>query len=161
MTIADAPTPLAPECPERVLGLLGEQASLYARLETLALSQRSLVAGDDVGPLLALLAQRQKLSQRLAQFAASLAPIRQDWTTFRESLTVPQQDEAERLLEACRERLCRIMKSDDEDVRILSGRKQAVAGALKATHSTGQAIRAYSVPGAGVGRLDCMDEGGR
>ena len=161
MTIADAAADLTSESPDRILELLGEQASLYARLETLAQRQRSLVAGDNVGPLLSLLADRQKLSQRLAQVAGALAPLRRGWTTYRKSLTASQRDQAERLLAESRERLCRIMESDDEDARILSGRKQAVAGALKATHATKQAIRAYHVPGATAGRLDCTDEGER
>jgi len=158
MTNVESPAPHVSQSTEHVLGLLGEQATLYASLERLAVNQRSLVAGDDAAALLALLADRQRLSQRLAQIAGALAPIRQAWTTFRQSLAPPQRREAERLLEECRDRLLRIIQSDDEDARILSGRKQAVAGASKSTHAIGQAIRAYRTSGAIAGRINCVDE---
>jgi len=51
---------------EEVLGLLRQQAALYERLENFAQRQRFLVAEDDPSPLIALLADRQRLSAELA-----------------------------------------------------------------------------------------------
>ena len=141
-----------------VLPLLREQAGLYARLETLANRQRSLVTGDEVGPLLMLLADRQKLSESLVQIGHRLAPIRRDWSACRERLEPSQRVEAERLIGEARDRLRRIMQMDEQDARVLAARKETAAKTLQAAHSTSQAAQAYRGPRAAAGRLDCMDE---
>lgn len=148
-----------PHLADGVLDLLREQASLYAKLESLAARQRSLVTEDDVGPLLGLLADRQRLSEQLTRLSTRLAPVRGEWETCRRCLSPAQQAEADRLLSDAGGRLRRIIESDEQDARVLSGRKQAVATALQATHSTNQALRAYRAPTGRADRLDCVDEG--
>jgi hypothetical protein len=64
------------EDPRNILELLRVQARLYARLESFAIRQRTLVTGDDVGPLLSLLADRQRLSEQMAHLGEALKPIR-------------------------------------------------------------------------------------
>ena len=73
----------AVEEPEDILGLLREQSALYARLESFAARQRSLVRADDTAPLLTLLADRQKLSVELTRLATRLAPVRRGWWSER------------------------------------------------------------------------------
>ena len=142
-----------------VLRLLREQASLYGRLESLASRQRSLVSGDDVGPLLSVLAERQKLSERLTQIATRLLPVRRDWETYRARFTPDERVEADRQLHEVGERLQRIIESDEQDSRVLSGRKQAVAAALRSTHVKGSAMTAYRTTTAQASLLDCMNDG--
>ena len=149
----------APDLPDGVLDLLREQASLYAKLESMAGRQRSLVTEDDVGPLLGLLADRQRLSAQLTKLSTRLAPVRREWETCRRCLSPAQQAEADRLLSDAGGRLRRIIESDEQDARVLSGRKQAVATALQATHSTSQALQAYRAPTGRSDRLDCVAEG--
>ncbi len=146
------------DSPNAVLGLLREQASLYDRLERLAVRQRSLVTAEDAGPLLALLGERQKLSEGLTGLARRLEPVRRSWSTYRAQLPQPQQVEADCLWDDVRQRLGRIIDNDEQDARILSMRKQSVAKALRATQSTRQAISAYHTPSGHAGRLDCVDE---
>lgn len=148
-----------PHSADGVLDLLREQASLYAKLESLAARQRLLVTEEDVGPLLGLLADRQRLSEKLTRLSTRLAPVRREWEACRRCLSPAQRDEADRLLGDAGGRLRRIIESDEQDARVLSGRKQAVATALQATHSTNQALRAYRAPTGRVDRLDCVDEG--
>ena len=148
-----------PDLADGVLDLLREQASLYAKLESMATRQRSLVTEDDVGPLLGLLADRQRLSDQLTKLSTRLTPVRREWETYRRCLSPTQQDEADRLLSDAGGRLRRIIESDEQDARVLSGRKQAVATALQATHSTSQALQAYRTPTGRSDRLDCVDEG--
>ncbi len=78
---AETAVDTASESAEEVLVLLRRQAQLYGRLEALAETQKSLVTGDDVGPLLSLLAERQKLSDALMQVAGRLAPVRRSWAS--------------------------------------------------------------------------------
>ena len=146
------------ESTAHVFALLREQASLYERLESFALRQRGLVLGEDSGPLLAMLAERGKLSQQLAEVGSRLAPIRKDWTSYRERLSSAQRAEADRLLHEAGARLQRVIESDEQDVRVLSGRKHAVADSLSKTHATFRALHAYRVADNGTKRLDCVTQ---
>ena len=133
--------------PDEILRLLRAQATLYSRLERLADKQRSLVAKDDAAPLLALLGDRQRLSSDLQKLAAHLEPIRQDWNRQHARLSLTQRREADDLLLDMRARLQRVMESDEQDARVLSGRKQAVAGILRETRASGAAMAAYRTAG--------------
>ena len=148
------------ETPGDVLDLLREQLSLYTKLETCASRQRPLIASEDAGPLLSLLAERQKLSVDLAGVGARLEPIRRDWEIHRRRFSPAERREADRLLTEIKSRLQRLIESDEEDTRLLSARKQAAAQALGAIHSTGQALSAYRSPAERPGRLDHVDEAG-
>ncbi len=131
---------------EDVLGLLRRQAALFARLEQFASRQRALVRADDAGPLLSLLADRQKLSTELTGIAAQLAPVRARWSAFREELGDSQRTEADGLLRDCSLRLRRVIEGDEADARVLSVKKHATASELRAAHATGEALSAYRAP---------------
>ena len=146
------------ETSEEVLALLREQDLCYARLESHAGQQRSLVVNEDPGPLLALLTERQKLSVALTRIAARLEPVRRNWLFHRAQFSPPQRAEADRLLTAVKERLRRVIARDEEDARLLSARKQAAAEALRATHNTSEALSAYRPPGDRPRRSDRLDE---
>ena len=73
-------------------------------------------------------------------------------------LVRPQRIEAEGLLANIRSRLRVLIDRDDEDVRMLSARKQAVTSAMRSTHSTGQALCAYRDDGFGTARMTQLDE---
>lgn len=159
MTMADEITDMSPDSPEDVMSLLREQSSLYSKLEGVSTRQRSLVTEDDVGPLLALLTDRQRLSEQLQRIATRLAPVRREWDSYRTQFTPKQRGEASRLLSEAGQRLRHLIDNDEQDARVLSGRKKAVAGILRTTHSTSQAISAYRAPTDRSGRLDCVNEG--
>jgi len=139
-----------------VMRLLREQASLYARLEHFALRQRRLVRDEDSGPLLSLLADRQRLSAELTQVARRLAPVRAEWPTYREGLSESQRAEAEGLLRDASTSLRRVIEGDEQDARLLAIRKQTVSQELRATHAVGGAISAYGAKATAAGsrRLD-------
>jgi len=142
-----------------VLHMLREQSRLYDELEALARRQRTLVTDDDIGPLLSLLADRQKLSERLVLLGARLSPIRREWPRYRERFSSQEREEADRCLGEASAALQRVLDRDARDARILSGRKQSVAAALEQAQSTRQAISAYRGGTVSIGRLDCTDEG--
>lgn len=147
----------AVECTaDEIMNMLRSQATLYARLESFASKQRGLVARDDAAPLLSLLADRQKLSVDLQRLAQRLEPVRRDWERHHARLTPGQRQEADSLLSDMRRRLERVMESDEQDARVLSSRKQAVAGALRETHVGGAALSAYraAAPSRKIDRVD-------
>lgn len=153
-------TQSAPAATDSALDLLRAQATLYSKLDCLSSRQRVLVAADDVGPLLALLADRQRVSEQLSVIAERLAPIRRNWSDFRGRLTEDQRDEADRLVRESGLRLQNIMDADERDARVLSGRKQEISRGLCNAHAVGEAICAYRGPGSGAATSNRMDEDG-
>lgn len=147
----------APACDD-ALAMLREQALLYAELEGLAKRQTDLVTHDDTGPLLTLLADRQRLSDRLVRLGARLAPVRENWASYRDGFSPSQRCQADRCLREASAALQRVLERDAQDARVLSGRKQTVVAALGRTHSTRQALSAYRSSAPPSERLDCTDE---
>jgi len=137
--------------------MLREQAALYRRLEAFAAKQRTLISSEEAGPLLMLLADRQRLSVQLAGISQRFEPIRREWNAHRERLTPLERREAEGLLSDIKDHLSRVMESDEQDARILSARKESVATALRASHATGQAISAYRSSPAVASTVDRWD----
>lgn len=131
------------EGPAEVLGMLRKQASLYTRLEDYARKQRHLVAGEDAAPLLAVLAERQRLSSELAELGSSLAPVRGRWEKFRGELSAADRGEADRLVAETAACLRRVIESDEQDARLLSARRSLTARQLQTTHAGGSAMAAY------------------
>lgn len=148
-----------PDSSDEVLGLLRRQATLYGKLESMAARQRTLVTGNDVGSLLSLLADRSKVSRDLSDVGERLAPVRSRWARFREGLSDADRREADGLVATAGAALRRMIAGDEQDVRILSGRKESVAQALKGAHLTARAIDAYQTCGARPGSLDCTEGG--
>lgn len=137
---------------EGVVSLLRRQASLFLQLEGFARRQRMLVVQEDTRPLLALLAERQKLSIELAHVSQRLAPVRSSWSTYRNSLTANERDEADDLLRKMQTSLSRVIESDEEDARALSVRRQIVRRDLQVSHARGAAAEQYRTGAASSGR---------
>ncbi len=135
-----------------VVPLLRMQASLFSRLEGFARRQRVLVLQEDTRPLLALLAERQRLSLELAQVSQRLAPVRKHWDSFRELLTVAEREEASALLEETRGSLSRVIESDEQDSRCLGVRKQMAKENLQTSQRKSTAVGAYRAPAMSSGR---------
>ena len=141
-----------------ILDRLGEQAALYERLEFIATKQRAAVAGNQNDALLAMLAARQEVSNRLLTLGQALAPVRRDWAAHRERMTADQRQSAQTLLDRTAGHLRRVIDRDEEDARLLSARKLLVQNMLQSTHATTQALSAYRVPRRRTARLNHVDE---
>ncbi len=140
------------------LRLLRAEASLYERLEQCSQRQRSLVAEENVGPLLNLLAERRRLADELTRIGEALAPIKRGWSAFRARLSPDQQREAKALIESSRASLRRLIERDEEDARILMARKQAAARALRETQASSAALSAYRAPAVSPTGRNRVDE---
>lgn len=145
------------KAPGDVLALLRDQAALYARLESIAERQRTLVTRDDTTPLLVLLADRQRLSRTLSDVGRQLAPIRGEWSTYREQLDAAQQQEADRLVEEIADRLKRVIEGDERDARLLSARREMTSRALRTMHA-GTPVRTAYLARAATGDAPQLDE---
>ena len=68
---------------QEALALLRRQALLFAKLESVAVKQGDLISRDDATPLLALLADRQRLAMDLSQIGRRLESARRNWVATR------------------------------------------------------------------------------
>jgi len=143
---------LPPEESGSVMDLLRHQATLYTRLEGFSQKQRMLVAEEDNKLLLALLADRQKLSLELAKLSRRLGPVRENWPKYRETMTADERREAAGLLDGMRSCLSRVLENDEQDARVLRVRKHMVRSALAESQSRGAAAGAYRAAAASSGR---------
>ena len=141
-----------------VLGLLDRQVSLYGKLETLAQKQRALITNEDTAPLLKVLAQRQRLTTALQEINDQIAPFRSDWPRFKQSMAPIDRARVEELVRQANERLGNLLDQDEQDVRMLSARKQRVGSMLKGVCSGKQAIAAYKRSSPATARLDRTHE---
>lgn len=129
--------------PSAAIGLLRRQRALYERLQALAERQHALVTEDDPRPLLKILAQRQQLTDELAQLNGRMAPLRQDWSSVRAGWPAAQRAEADELVADVAARLKQLLSGDEDDARRLRLRQQQVQADLTATRGQAQALAAY------------------
>lgn len=130
--------------PERLIELLTEQRELYGQLGSLSDRQRSLISGDRPETLLNILQHRQTLVAQLAQVNEQLAPYRRNWDALYAALPAAQRERVAGLLREVNGLLAGILKSDEEDARLLVARKQAVAQSLSSLAGTRVAQSAYA-----------------
>lgn len=150
--------------PSAVLDLLRRQRDLYGGLHRLAARQRQLITGNDAGSLLTLLGDRHALTESLLEVGRELAPFRENWSAFRESLGKGDRAEADGLIAEVNQLLGQVITSDEEDSRLLSARKTQIADQLKSRQAERTAVAAYAAmagpaSSGASGRLNQVSEG--
>jgi hypothetical protein len=127
-----------------LIHLLTQQRLLYRQLKELAAKQSSLVEQADPEMLLRVLADRQRLIDKLAAIDRRLRPIRKDWQRVAGSLPEAQRVEAQGLIEAVRQILGEIITQDRQDSEALSSRQQATAEQIRSASAGRRMHQAYS-----------------
>jgi FlgN protein len=142
-----------------VIGLLTEQRDLCRQLKHFSERQTSLITGDNPEQLLAILADRQQLLDRLDVLARRLKPYQQNWREYRATLNNVDGAMADRLIGEVNTLLSAILEKDDADARLLAARKDVTARAITGLNHTKKAEAAYAATGnAGGSTVDWMDE---
>ena len=129
---------------KRLIKLLEFQRTLYRRLRALMGRQKALVTQDDTQPLLALLAERQKLVDGLVGLNGKLAVYRQRWTEVYGSLDEASRQYVSEMLEEANTALGAVLQNDAKDTSTLSVRHHTMADRVAAVDSTSRASAAYS-----------------
>jgi hypothetical protein len=137
----------------QLVELLERQRVIYERLRTLAERQRGLVLQGDPQSLLAILADRQRLVDDLSQLNARLAPFRRDWVRINARLDDEGRRRVRDAIRASDDILSSILRSDQEDMDSLTGRKHEMRAEMVRTSSGAAASRAYAAAGAGAASL--------
>jgi hypothetical protein len=128
----------------RLLGLLTRQRDLYCQLHGLAERQRELIGADDADGLLRLLSQRGRLVECLKRLNEELAPLRERGPEIVGAMSEAARVRARGLVMEANELVQRILKQDEQDTVVLSGRKDAVARELAQTALGRKAQVAYA-----------------
>jgi hypothetical protein len=129
---------------DELIAMLSEQRDLYRRLSNLADRQRGLITGDDPERLLEVLAERQKLIDRLMASARELAPYQENWTAVRGSLSSPEEERVDQIVSEMQGLLSGILETDQADADLLSARKGTTARAIESLKTGRQAGSAYA-----------------
>lgn len=99
----------------RLTELLSRQLKLFERLGALSEHQTKFVDTGQNQALLALLALRQRLVDRLERINRDLQPFRSQWDTVWHRLDASKRQTVGSLIHQVQQLLCRILDCDDRD----------------------------------------------
>lgn len=150
---------------QQVLALLTRQRDLYRELKSLADRQRGVVTSSEPEALLTILAERQKVVNRISGLDGDMKAVRAAWPELSEAMPLPAREQADVLIREVQSLLADILAGDDQDAKLLSARKQSVraesqtmAAAKRAHAAYGAATVTGSPKTAGARFLDQMDD---
>jgi hypothetical protein len=130
--------------------LLIQQRELYRMLGRLSERQRGFITGNEPERLLALLAERQRLIERLTAIQRRLKPYQADWRRIREGMGGDEGRQIDALVGEVDGLLAEILRKDEADTALLSARKQETGraiGVVQAGRSAGAAYAAAARSG--------------
>ena len=140
------------------LSLIEEQAEVCQRIARTADGQRGLISGDDPSALVALLADRQKLTNRLGVLSGRVGMMQARWRELREVVPEAQRRRAEGLARRIAETLRDVMERDEEDVQRLRVRKLEAERELSDVSRERGALDAYRREEYGAGGTSEMTD---
>lgn len=116
-----------------LINLLTQQRLLCRQLQRLAEKQTSLTDGSNPEMLLRVLAERQRIIDRLGALDKEFKPLRQQWQQVAMSLPSAQRVQAQQLVGEVQNILGEIIARDEVDSQKLSSHQQQVVGEIKST----------------------------
>lgn len=128
----------------RLIALLEQQRDCYGELKRLAQRQRQLITEQDPEALLKILAERQRLVDRLAELNKSLIPFRQEWANTYSQMLDDRRQYVQKVLDEINTLLGSILISDAEDSRLLATSKESVRAQMSTTAVGRMASHAYA-----------------
>lgn len=138
-----APATAEPQTAGALLSNLERQLVLFGRLDQLSERQSKLVSAADTQPLVAILAQRRKITSDLAALTHKLPKSSSGSPPGAEQWSNSDRQRAHEMLARIREHLQKLIKRDAVDARILATRKDQTQAGIAAIHSGHRAVTAY------------------
>jgi hypothetical protein len=135
---------------EPVITALEEQHQCYRRLSKLAELQHVHVQQEQTEALLDVLRSRQGVLDEIAALERTIAPARQTWSTYSQSLPQSLRSKADALLAETRRLLEEITAADRNDALVLQQRKLNVGKQINKTRSAQAVNRRYAASYGGV-----------
>ncbi len=126
------------------MALLSEQRELYRQLRRLADRQRAFITSNEPERLLAVLAERQQLIDRLQAVGQRLRPYQANWREIRGGMDEAQGRQMDGLVAEVNAILAGILQQDEADTALLSARKSETGRQIGVIQAGRQAGRAYA-----------------
>ncbi len=137
-------TTQAMECGDQLIELLTRQRALYGQLRDLTKRQTEMIDNTNPQMLLKILADRQRLIDKLTLISRELAPIRAQWNQISENLSDSQRDDVQRLIDETQDLLGEIMSRDREDVEKLGKSRNEVTREIRSVQVGRHVNNAYA-----------------
>ncbi|MBX3351944.1 MAG: flagellar export chaperone FlgN [Phycisphaeraceae bacterium] len=131
----------------RLAALLGEHERLYIALNDLSERQSALIDEDDTDVLLGVLAERQRIVDRLLDAGEELRPLQGQWDGI---LGGVDHDTRERLREqvaSIQDIAARVNERDDRDRTRLAARRKSLSEEIAGVNKSRGAVNAYGQQG--------------
>ncbi len=132
---------------DELIDLLNRQLEQCRLLQTLLHRQRSAITADDPQRLLEVLEQRRLILQTLGEIGGRLRVYQADWGRVRAQFTNAARDRVDDLARQVNEKLGGILKTDEEDAKLLAARKSMMTQEMSELKTGRQAGAAYAVSG--------------
>lgn len=143
---------------DQTISALTMQVECYRRLAKLAQTQHEHVQQGEVEPLLAVLAARQEVLDRIMELERDIAPAKKRWGEYAASLDAAARALAESLLGETRQLLEQITAADRDDALVLQQQKLDVGRQIGQTSAARTVGRGYAAAsGYGPQRRSSMD----
>ena len=138
---------------------LYSKCELLVQLRKLGVQQNRLIEAGELGQLLKLLAEKQRLLDSLQEIERELDPFRGQSPDDRQWGSPDDRRRCAELAAACEELLAEVARFEKQSAEKLQFRRDETAAQLQAVHFAGQARAAY-VPevGAGFSQVDLSAE---
>ncbi|MGA2443618.1 MAG: hypothetical protein ABSH08_21910 [Tepidisphaeraceae bacterium] len=137
---------------DEVLAAMRRQLDCYQRLGKLTKTQHEYVQNSRNEDLLALLGQRQRLLEEMAQLEQIITPAKRNWKQFTAGLPDDQRTEAESLVGETRRLLEEIAAADRDDTLVLHQRKLNAGRGINQATAARKFNRAYAAAAYGQAR---------
>jgi hypothetical protein len=130
-------------CFSEYISLLDSQRALVGELDALSQRQSTLIDGEDMMPLLALLDERQRVIDRVMPASRMLDELRWRWRTVRAALPETRRDQVQRAEDSLLQLFTQVARRDERDQGRLKTRLDSTGSQLAGISTSRRAAGAY------------------
>ena len=125
------------------LEALQAERDIYARVLELSRRQRELAGAGQAGELLAVLADKQKLTDEAARVSEASREFKADWVGKTAGLPAARREHGERLIAEIREILEQVIAEEDACQKIAGAQREGTMEQMLRVQKARRAARAY------------------
>ncbi len=129
---------------DQLSSLISERYEIVNSLLNLTLGQSEASLGEDLAVTMSLLARRESLVDRLRQIHSQLSDFQDETPESRVWSFPNQREQCQQLLDQSDEMLRKILELDEQTLRSLQNRREAVAAQLYCGQDSISVQKAYS-----------------
>jgi hypothetical protein len=130
-------------CYTEYVSLLDAQRDLLGELDALSQRQSTLIDGEDLEPLLALLDERQRVIEQFMPASRALDELRWRWRTVRAALSESRREQVQRAEDAVLHLFTQVQRRDERDQARLKSRLDSTGAQLASLATSRRAAGAY------------------